>query len=139
MFRNLLGASFQFEHCWNVLRHNPKWVNHCTKEKQKKRPAATSFASEPIQLEENDASQAAFVDLERPLGRKSEKARLSKRKSSDSLCANLEGILSDMQEQKKLKSDEKKKKILDRHVLKLKNLLRLGKLRLTILPLGPKS
>ena len=26
------------------------------------------------------------------------------------MCANLEGILSDIQEQKKLKSDEKKKK-----------------------------
>jgi hypothetical protein len=114
-------------------------VDHKAKEKPKRRSATTPFASEPIQLEKDDASQATFVDLERPLGRKSEKARLSKRKSSDSLCANLEGILSDMQEQKKLKSDEKKKKILDRHVLKLKNLLRLGKLRLTILPLGPKS
>jgi hypothetical protein len=109
MFRSLFGASFQFEHCWNVLRHNPKWVDHCAKEKPKRRPAATSSASEPIQLEENDASQAAFVDLERPLGRKSEKARLNKRKSSDSLCANLGGILIDMQEAKKLKSDEKKR------------------------------
>jgi hypothetical protein len=110
MFRNLQGASFQFEHCWNVLRNNPKWVDHSAKEKSKRRSAATCSAEEPIQLEENDASQAAFVDLERPLGRKSEKARLSKRKSSDSSCANLEGILSDMQEAKKLKSDEKKKR-----------------------------
>ena len=84
-------------------------MDHIAKVKPKKRLAATSFASEPIQLEEDDASQASPVDLERPLGRKSEKARLSKRKSSDSLCANLEGILSDMQEAKKLKSDEKKK------------------------------
>ena len=75
-----------------------------------KRSAATPSASEPIQLEEDDASQAAFVDLERPLGRKSEKARLCKQKRNDSLCANLEGILSDMQEGKKLKSNEKKKK-----------------------------
>jgi hypothetical protein len=110
MFRNLLGASFQFEHCWNVLRHNPKWVDHIAKEKPKKRSAATPFASEPIQLEEDDASQAGPDNLKRPLGRKSEKARLLKRKSNDSLCANLEGILSDMQKAKKLKSDEKKKK-----------------------------
>ena len=108
MFKSLLGASFQFEHCWNVLRHNPKWVNHCIKQKPKRKPAATSSASEPIQLEENDASEAAFVDLERPLGRKFEKARLNKRKNSDSLCANLEGILTNMQEAKKLKSDEEK-------------------------------
>jgi hypothetical protein len=85
-------------------------VDHKAKEKPKRRSAATPFASEPIQLEKDDVSQATFVDLERPLGRKSKKARLSKRKSSDSLCANLEEILSDMQEQKKLKFDEKKKK-----------------------------
>jgi hypothetical protein len=39
-----------------------------------KRSAATPSALEPIQLEEDDASEAAFVELERPLGRKSEKA-----------------------------------------------------------------
>uniref|UniRef100_A0A2N9J5B1 No apical meristem-associated C-terminal domain-containing protein n=1 Tax=Fagus sylvatica TaxID=28930 RepID=A0A2N9J5B1_FAGSY len=126
MFRSLLGAPFQFEHCWNVLRHNPKWVDHCAKEKQKKRPAATSSASEPIQLEENDASQAAFVNLERPLGRKSEKARLNKRKSSDSLCANLEGILTDMQEAKKLKSDGKKE-ILERACSQTEQLIQIRK------------
>uniref|UniRef100_A0A2N9IL80 No apical meristem-associated C-terminal domain-containing protein n=1 Tax=Fagus sylvatica TaxID=28930 RepID=A0A2N9IL80_FAGSY len=126
MFRSLLGAPFQFEHCWNVLRHNPKWVDHCAKEKQKKRPAATSSASEPIQLEENDASQAAFVNLERPLGRKSEKARLNKRKSSDSLCANLEGILTDMQEAKKLKSDGKKE-ILERASSQTEQLIQIRK------------
>ena len=81
--------------------------------KPKRRSAATSFASELIQLEEDDASQVAFVDLERSLGKKSEKAWLSERKSSDSLCANLEGILSDIQEAKKLKLDEKKE-ILER-------------------------
>jgi hypothetical protein len=126
MFKSLLGAPFQFEHCWNVLRHNPKWVDHCAKEKQKKRPAATSSPSEPIQLEENDASQAAFVNLERPLGRKSEKARLNKRKSSDSLCANLEGILTDMQEAKKLKSDEKKE-ILERACSQTEQLIQIRK------------
>ena len=114
-------------------------MDHRAKEKPKRRSAATPFASEPTQLEEDDASQAALLDLERPLGRKSEKIRLSKRKSSDSLCANLEGILSGMQEAKKLKYDEKKKKFLRGHVLKLKNSFRLGKLRLTTLPLGTKS
>ena len=85
-------------------------MDHSAKEKPKRRSAAISFASEPIQLEEDDASQAAFVDLERPLGRKSEKAQISKRKSSNSLCANLEGILNDMQEAKKLNLMKKKKK-----------------------------
>ena len=98
-------------------------MDHSAKEKPKRISATTLFASELIQLEEDDASQAAFVDLERSLGRKSEKARLSKQKSSDSLCTNLEGILSDMQEAKKLKSDEKKK-FLRGHVLKLKNSFR---------------
>jgi hypothetical protein len=123
MFRKLLGASFQFEHCWNVLRHNPKWLDHITNEKPKRKSAATPFASEPIQLEQDDASQAA---LERPLGRKSEKARLSKRKSSDTLCANLEEILSDMQEAKKLKSDEKKE-LLERACSQTEELIQIRK------------
>jgi hypothetical protein len=74
MFRKLYDASFQFKHCWNILRNNPKWVDHGAKEKPKRRSATTPFALEPIQLEEDDASQVAFVDLERPLGRKFEKA-----------------------------------------------------------------
>ena len=85
-------------------------MDYSTKGKPKRRSTAITFASEPIQLEEDDASQTTFVDLERLLGRKFEKAQLSKRKSSDSMCANLKGILSDMQEAKKLKSDEKKKR-----------------------------
>jgi hypothetical protein len=105
IFRKLYDASFQFEHCWNILRITQNgWIIERRKNQKKKRSAATPFASELIQLEEDDASQAAFVDLERPLGRKFEKARLSKRKSSDSLCVNLERILSDMQEQNKLKN-----------------------------------
>ena len=56
MFRKLLGASFQFEHYWNVLRHNPKWLDHIVNEKAKRKSAATRFASEPIQLEQDDAS-----------------------------------------------------------------------------------
>jgi hypothetical protein len=101
-------------------------VDHSAKEKQKTRSAATPFASELIQLEEDDTSQATFVDLERPLGRKSEKARLSKRKSSDNLCANLEGILSDMQEAKKLKLDEKKE-ILERACSQTEQLIQIRK------------
>ena len=81
MFRKLYDASFQFEHCWNILRNNPKWVDHRVKEEPKRRLAATFFASESIQLEEDDASQAAFVDLKRPLGRKSEKVRLSNKRA----------------------------------------------------------
>ena len=101
-------------------------MDHIAKVKPKERLAATSFASEPIQLEEDDASQAGPVDLERPLGRKSEKARLSKRKSSDSMCSNLEGILSDMQEAKKLKSDEKKE-ILERACSQTEQLIQIKK------------
>ena len=56
MFRKLYDVSFQFEHCWNILRNNSKWVDYRAKEKPKRRLAATPFASKPIQLEEDDAS-----------------------------------------------------------------------------------
>ena len=126
LFKKFYDTSFQFENCWNILRNSPKWVDHKEKEKPKRRSTATPFTQELIKLGEDDASQAALVDLEKPLGRKSKKARLSKRKISDSLCSNLEGISSDIQEQKKLKFDGKKE-ILERACSQTEELIQIRK------------
>ncbi|RWR88465.1 glutathione S-transferase T2-like protein [Cinnamomum micranthum f. kanehirae] len=67
---------FQFEHCWNILGHNPKWVSHSKKDKPKRRSTATSSPSTPESInlgEEDNDSATSFVDLERPIGRKAEK------------------------------------------------------------------
>ncbi|CAL5388037.1 unnamed protein product [Camellia sinensis] len=74
MYQEFQKTSFPFEHCWNVLR--------------KTSATSSPFAPEAINLAEDDVSHDAYVDLERPLGRKAEKERLNKRKSKDLAGSN---------------------------------------------------
>ncbi|CAL5334823.1 unnamed protein product [Camellia sinensis] len=78
MYQEFQKTSFPFEHCWNVLR--------------KTSATSSPFAPEAINLAEDDVSHDAYVDLERPLGRKAEKERLNKRKSKDLAGSNYAGI-----------------------------------------------
>ncbi|CAL5405051.1 unnamed protein product [Camellia sinensis] len=119
MYQEFQKASFPFEHCWNVLRYQPKWLEECEKKKpKKKKTSATSspFAPEAINLAEDDVSHDAYVDLERPLGWKAEKERLNKRKSKDSAGSNYAGILNGIMEDKK-KANDKKMEILEKACL----------------------
>ncbi|CAL5418843.1 unnamed protein product [Camellia sinensis] len=119
MYQEFQKASFPFEHCWNVLRYQPKWLEECEKKKpKKKKTSATSspFAPEAINLADDDVSHDAYVDLERPLGRKAEKERLNKRKSKDSAGSNYAGILNGIMEDKK-KANDKKMEILEKACL----------------------
>ncbi|CAL5414910.1 unnamed protein product [Camellia sinensis] len=85
---------------------------------EKKKTSATSspFAPTAINLSEDDVSHDAYVDLERPLGRKAEKERLNKRKSKDSAGSNYAGILNGIMEDKK-KANDKKMEILEKACL----------------------
>ncbi|CAL5332421.1 unnamed protein product [Camellia sinensis] len=71
---------------------------------------------EAINLEEDDVSHDAYVDLERPLGRKAKKERLNKRKSKDSAGSNYAGLLNEIMEEKK-KANDKKMEILEKACL----------------------
>ena len=69
---------FKFDHCWNILRHQPKWLELVAKPQKPqmiRRSTATSSPStlESIHLGEDEVSHTSFVDLERPPGRKAEK------------------------------------------------------------------
>ncbi|CAL5330963.1 unnamed protein product [Camellia sinensis] len=99
-------------------KYQPKWLEECEKKKLKKKTSATSspFAPEVINLAEDDVSHDAYVDLERPLGRKAEKERLNKRKSKDSAGSNYVGILNGIMEDKK-KANDKKMEILEKACL----------------------
>ncbi|XP_028085546.1 uncharacterized protein LOC114286563 [Camellia sinensis] len=58
-------------------------------------------------------SHDAFVDLERPIGRKAEKERIKKRKSGNCMTLPLTGILTEIKEDNK-KNSEKKIEILEK-------------------------
>jgi hypothetical protein len=104
MFQEFEKISFQFEHCWNVLRCQPQWING--KKKSRKRTFATTYSPtlDLINLEDDDSSTNHFVDLEIPQGRrKAEKERLNKRKSKKSASADVVETLNEIKEEMKSK------------------------------------
>ena len=110
-------GKFQFEHCWNILRFQPKWLEDCQKKKpinSKHKSSSPNISSTPtsktyVELGDDNKPNSNFVDLERPRGRKAEKDR-KKRKSKDlandssSLCLTL---LQEMREEKKQFNEKK--------------------------------
>ncbi|KAG6700654.1 hypothetical protein I3842_08G122800 [Carya illinoinensis] len=56
MFLELEKKSFNFDHCWRVLRFHPKWVEHMDMVKPKKKPS------------KDDDFHVASSNLERPIG-----------------------------------------------------------------------
>jgi hypothetical protein len=65
--------NFVFEHCWNVLKHTPKWLNSHQNETLKRRRMETTSSLDSIYLEDENVANASTINLERPLGRKAEK------------------------------------------------------------------
>ncbi|KAL7235980.1 hypothetical protein ACSBR1_019289 [Camellia fascicularis] len=69
--------------------------------------------SDTVNLGDDYGSHDAFVDLERPIGRKAEKERIKKRKSGNYMTSPLIGILTEIKEDNK-KNSEKKIEILEK-------------------------
>ena len=61
----------------------------------------TTSSLDSINLEDEDIANATTIDLERPLGRKAEKARLNKQKSNEGTSSNVQVMLNVMGEEKK--------------------------------------
>jgi hypothetical protein len=103
LYHELQGTIFHFEHCWLLLRFHPKWVGHMETTNPKKKSAVKSRTNtqNSINLEEGEASPEAFVDLERPIGRKAEK---NKRKTTEKTNPGVVVILNDINEDKKKKT-----------------------------------
>lgn len=89
MYREIQKSNFQFEHCWNVLRHQPKWVAHVRQCSSKKRQLGSSYSStqveEHVNLDDDNTPNSACMDLPRPVGKKAEKERAKKGKWNDKI------------------------------------------------------
>lgn len=87
MYRDIQKNSFQFEHCWNVLRHQPKWVAHIEQCFIKKKQSGSSCPStrikEKINLDEGNTSNSTSMELPRPIGKKAKKEKAKKGKGND--------------------------------------------------------
>jgi hypothetical protein len=80
-----------------VLKYAPKWINSHQNETPRKGRGETTSSIDSINLEDEDVAN----DLERPLGRKAEKARSNKQKSTEGSSSNVESMLNAMVEEKK--------------------------------------
>ncbi|KAI7990310.1 Glutathione S-transferase T3 [Camellia lanceoleosa] len=103
MYQEVHNTSFPFEHCWNVLRHQPKWFETYQKKNPKRSQNSTSSPSIPelVNLEEDEISRDTHIQLERPIGKKKEKERLKKLKSQDTTSSLIVDLLIDMKEERK--------------------------------------
>ncbi|WOH09544.1 hypothetical protein DCAR_0729001 [Daucus carota subsp. sativus] len=82
MYKSLEKCNFQFEHCWNLLKDQPKWIGHATKEDPKRRKTVSPVPkTSPCSAgTEDNAIENDIIELDRPIGRKAEKG---KRKALD--------------------------------------------------------
>ncbi|KAF5468262.1 hypothetical protein F2P56_012428 [Juglans regia] len=100
MFLELEKKTFNFDHCWRVLRFHPKWVEHMEIVKPKKKPSLNGSTPNSINLGEDEDFHVVSSNLDRPIGRKAEKEKRKRKEmtESDSLV-----ILNEMKEIRKSK------------------------------------
>ncbi|XP_050234937.1 glutathione S-transferase T3-like [Mercurialis annua] len=115
LYQQLNKIKFQFEHCWNILRLQPKWMEDCQKKKPIKKKDIdnvvnlnTSSETE-INSRDDNIANSNFVDLERPPGRKAEKDK-KKRKLKDmeiDSTSSYVNLLQEMRDEKKQFNEKK--------------------------------
>jgi hypothetical protein len=99
LYKGETGKKFTFEHCWNVLKYSPKWLNSHQNETPRRKRTETTSSS--INLEDRGVANDSNINLERPPGRNAEKARSNKQKSDESSSSNVEVMLNAMADDKK--------------------------------------
>ena len=91
MFANIIGKPFQYEHCWNILKMERKWIGNLTSNKKAK-THSTGSPAESTHVESchstpylgDDIQPSSTPNLDRPLGRKASKKQLkNKEKQTD--------------------------------------------------------
>lgn len=109
MYKKVCKANFCLEHCWNLLRHLPKWNNDFATKKPKTRKE-TPMISSP-----SDCVMLESSEFERPIGRKAAKEMQKKRKrpgneGNDGVVI-LEQIRADQLESRKQRNEHLKEMI----------------------------
>ena len=123
MYRNRVKKDFPFEHCWHVLKFQPKWSMPKENSKVVLPPTLDSISIA-------DGDDVSLVDdttnFERPIGRKAEKANRNKKASGkdvgEYLVKNMK-VIEDLQEQEKESSHQSRKGTIGRVERKEKNLI----------------
>ena len=95
MYRNRVKKDFPFEHCWHVLKHQPKWS-------MPKENSRVVLPSTPNSISIADGDGVSLVDdtttFKKSIGRKAEKA--SGKDIVEYLAKKMK-VIEDLQEQEK--------------------------------------
>ncbi|KAG6647360.1 hypothetical protein CIPAW_07G073800 [Carya illinoinensis] len=85
IYQSLEKCSFQFEHCWHLLKDQPKWIWRATKEDPKRRktmspsPTPTRCSDATVDsvfdIEADQMLENEVIEPDRPIGRKAEKGK----------------------------------------------------------------
>lgn len=126
------GSAFQFEHCWMILKHQPKWFQECQKKNQQKKPRTGVSKSTPelVNLGDDNVETDNFVGLEQPMGTKAVK-QLKRKNSENPSSTPISGALNEIKESK-IKLVDKKMEMLERTYAQEQEKLRIKKERLAM-------
>ncbi|KAG6655834.1 hypothetical protein CIPAW_05G244800 [Carya illinoinensis] len=92
------------EHCWCLLRHQPKWQQHIsTVGKKRKSPEKVTNV-----VDVDQAKEDIEVLVERPPGKKAEKERERKRKSIEGNDGEIKTALAKMTEDRATTMEERR-------------------------------
>ncbi|KAA8519639.1 hypothetical protein F0562_013916 [Nyssa sinensis] len=129
---------FRFDHCWNLLRLQLKWLDVICKQKPSLRSKGGNFFSSmsspstsetPINLAEDDVPNTSFIH--RPLGKNVKKRKMRDHEKNIMKMQIIVDLLKEMMERRKqidaayLHAIEEKKKTNAREVELMKRLLNL--------------
>ncbi|XP_035544568.1 uncharacterized protein LOC118347973 [Juglans regia] len=97
MYRETEKATYNMEHCWYLLRHQPKWQQHVSMLSTRRKPHGKRPAMvELTPLGDDTIDDNVDVIFERPPGKKTEKERERKRKAAESYDAEFVEALTCM-------------------------------------------
>ncbi|XP_042965651.1 glutathione S-transferase T2-like [Carya illinoinensis] len=110
LYRETQKTNFTLDHCWNLLRNQPKWQTHMESVRRRDNVSRSGSTLNSIQLE--NPMENVPVECERPLGKKSEKEREKKRKSREREDKEFSEALRDMTDDRKIMLLERKESIM---------------------------
>ncbi|KAG6629961.1 glutathione S-transferase T3-like [Carya illinoinensis] len=110
LYRETQKTNFTLDHCWNLLKNQPKWQTHM--ETVRRRDNVSRSGSTPNSIQLGDPMENVPVECERPPGKKAEKEREKKRKSREREDKEFSEALREMTEDRKILMLERKESLM---------------------------
>ncbi|XP_018809683.2 glutathione S-transferase T3-like [Juglans regia] len=108
LYKEMVGSNFTMEHCWCLLRHQPKWQQHISTVGKKRRSPEKVFGEVAVDIADDDVE----ILTERPPGKKAEKEKEKKRKSMEGNNGEIKIALAKMTEDRATSMQERRNSVL---------------------------